>query len=110
MGSTAKTLIVLEGLKGKPVAELCNEHQISQAQYYHWRDQFLSHAHKAFETQKVEQRELRLRKENTKLKNLVGELTLELKKTTSCWIEARHVQEGAGKESSVAGSHRGDQG
>jgi hypothetical protein len=30
----AKTtaMIVVEGLKGKPVAELCAEHQISQAQ------------------------------------------------------------------------------
>jgi transposase-like protein len=36
-----KAMIVLEGLKGKPVAELCTEHQISQAQYYQWCDQFL---------------------------------------------------------------------
>jgi transposase-like protein len=26
-----KAMIVLEGLRGKPVAELCHEHQISQA-------------------------------------------------------------------------------
>jgi transposase-like protein len=47
----AKTtaLIVLEGLKGKTVAELCTEHQISQAQYDQWRDQCLAHAPKAFE-------------------------------------------------------------
>ena len=36
-----KAMIVLEGLKGRPVAELCNVHQICQAQYYQWRDQFL---------------------------------------------------------------------
>lgn len=29
-----KAMIVLEGLKGKPVAEICTEHQISQSQYY----------------------------------------------------------------------------
>ena len=29
-----KAAIVVQGLKGKPVAELCTEHQISQAQYY----------------------------------------------------------------------------
>ena len=29
-----KALIVLEGLKGKPIAEICTEHQISQSQYY----------------------------------------------------------------------------
>lgn len=32
-----KLLIVLEGLKGKPVAEICTEHQISQSQSYQWR-------------------------------------------------------------------------
>jgi hypothetical protein len=29
-----KAMIVLEGLKGKPVAGLCTEHQISQSLYY----------------------------------------------------------------------------
>jgi hypothetical protein len=28
-----KAMIVLEGLKGKPVAELCTEHAISQSLY-----------------------------------------------------------------------------
>jgi transposase-like protein len=42
-----KVMIVLEGLKGKPVAELCTEHQISQAQCDQWRAQFLAHAPKA---------------------------------------------------------------
>lgn len=45
----AKAMIALAGLKGKPVAELCTEHQISQAQYYQGWDQFLAHASKAFE-------------------------------------------------------------
>ena len=35
-----KALIVLEGLKGRPIGDLCAEHEISQAQYYQWRDQF----------------------------------------------------------------------
>ena len=29
-----KALVALEGLKGRPVAELCTEHQVSQSQYY----------------------------------------------------------------------------
>jgi transposase-like protein len=79
----AKTnaMIVLEGLKGQPVAEVCTEHQISQAQYYQWRDQFLAHAPKAFEVHEQSQREARLARENARLKTLVGELTLELKKS-----------------------------
>jgi transposase-like protein len=76
-----KAMIVLEGLKGKPVAELCNEHQLSQAQYYQWRDQFLAQAAKAFEVHEQSQREARLTQENARLKTLVGELTLELKKS-----------------------------
>jgi transposase-like protein len=41
--------IVLEGIQGKPVAEICHEHQSSQSQYSQWRDQFLAHAAHAFE-------------------------------------------------------------
>jgi transposase-like protein len=79
----AKTnaMIVIEGLKGKPVAELCHEHQISQAPYYQWRDQFLAHAPKAFEVHEHHQQEARLERENARLKTLVGELLLELKKS-----------------------------
>jgi transposase-like protein len=76
-----KAMIVIEGLKGKPVAELCAEHQISQAQYYQWRDQFLAHTSQAFEVHEQSQREARLARENARLKTLVGELTLELKKS-----------------------------
>ena len=76
-----KAMIVLEGLKGKPIAELCHEHQLSQAQYYQWRDQFLAHAATAFEVHEQSQREARLTQENARLKTLVGELTLELKKS-----------------------------
>jgi transposase-like protein len=72
-----KAMIVVEGLKGKPVAEICTEHQISQAQYYQWREQFLAHAAKAFEVQEQSQRDARLAREKAKLKTLVGELRLE---------------------------------
>ena len=74
-----KAMIVLEGLKGKAVAELCTEHQISQAQYYQGRDQFLAHAPKAFEVHEHHQKEARLERENARFKSLVGELLLELK-------------------------------
>ena len=79
--SKTKALIVLQGLKGKPVAELCTEHQISQAQFYQWRDQFLANASKTFDIRQQTQREARLEQENGRLKKLVGELTLELKKS-----------------------------
>lgn len=83
--SKTKALIVIQGLKGKPVAEVCNEHQISQAQYYQWRDQFLANAPKAFDTALTTQKEERQRKEIDRLKHMVGELTMELKKSEEVW-------------------------
>jgi transposase-like protein len=75
-----KAMIVLEGLRGKPVAEICTEHQISPSLYYQWRDQFLANVGKAFETQKRTREESRLEEENARLKKLVGELLLELRR------------------------------
>ena len=37
-----KGMIVLEGLKGKGVSDICLEYQISQTQYYRWKDRLLS--------------------------------------------------------------------
>jgi transposase-like protein len=79
--SQAKAVMVIEGLKGKPVAEICTEHHISQSPYDQWRDQFLAHAAKAFESHQATTKEVRLERENTRLKPLVGELTLALKKS-----------------------------
>jgi putative transposase len=76
-----KALIVLEGLKGNPIAEICTEHQISQSLYYQWRDQLLANAAHAFELHQHTRREAHLEQENTRLKKLVGELLLELKKS-----------------------------
>ncbi len=79
--SKTKAMIVMQGLRGKPISELCAEHLISQAQYYQWRDLFIANASKAFDVHQITQLEDRLRKENDKLKRVVGELTLEVKKT-----------------------------
>jgi transposase-like protein len=76
-----KARIVLEGLQGKAVAEICHEHQSSQSQYYQWREPFLAHAAHAFEAHQHTRTEARLAQENARLKTLVGELTLELKKS-----------------------------
>ncbi len=76
-----KALIVLQGLKGTPVSTLCTEHQVSQAQYYQWRDQLLANASKAFETHQQADQVARLTRENSQLKRLVADLTLEVKKT-----------------------------
>ena len=82
----AKAKIILEGVKGKPVAEICNEYQICQSQYYQWRDQFLSNLDKVFDAPQKASRETRLESEIQKLRALVGELTLELKKTDELFL------------------------
>jgi transposase-like protein len=86
--SKTKTKIVLEGLSGRPVSEICNEYGIHQNQYYSWRDKFLSEAHKAFESKKDGGEAIRLRKKNQELTQIIGSLTLtvELKKTEEDFI------------------------
>jgi len=79
--SEEKAKIVLQGLKGRNVAELCNEYQIHQTQYDKWRDRFLSDAPKLFDTAKQSKKEDRMAREVQKLKGIIGELTVELKKS-----------------------------
>jgi transposase-like protein len=79
-----KSMIVLQGLRGRSVGEICIEHQISQAQYYQWRDQFLANMHQVFVSN--ERREKALTRENVNLKRIIGELTVELKKVNE-WQE-----------------------
>ena len=76
-----KADIVLQGIQGRPVADICLEYEINQAQYYQWRDQFLSNRGAVFETGKANRKEQRLERENAKLKACVAELTLEVKKS-----------------------------
>ena len=80
--SKDKLTIVLEGLKGTvPLGELCAKFQISQSQYYKWRDQLLSNGPKVFDYGGVDRTTERLQHENQKLKRIIGELTVELKKS-----------------------------
>jgi transposase len=80
--SKDKLTIVLEGLKGKvPLGELCAKFQISQSQYYKWRDQLLANGQKVFDYGGVDRTTERLQHEVHKLKRIIGELTVELKKS-----------------------------
>ena len=84
--SKTKTKIVLEGLSGRPVSEICNEYGIHQNQFYIWRDKFLSEAHKAFDSKKDVSQLDRLRKKNQELTQIIGSITVELKKTEDEFI------------------------
>lgn len=78
-----KAMAVLEGLKGKPVPEICSEYQISQAHYYRWRDKFLANVHRVFAD--TTPREVALSRQVEDLKKVIGELTVELKKSGPDW-------------------------
>lgn len=75
-----KLSIVIEGIKGRLVADICNSYGISQAQYYRLRDQFFSNAEDSFTAQNPDKKHSQLLTENQQLKECVAELTLELKK------------------------------
>jgi transposase len=80
--SKDKLTIVLEGLKGQvPLGELCTKFQISQSLFYKWRDQLLNNAPKAFDRGGIDKTTERLQMEIQKLKRIIGELTVELKKS-----------------------------
>ena len=41
-GAKQRTQIVLEGLRGQPLTDLCRKYGISESQYHQWRDEFLA--------------------------------------------------------------------
>ncbi len=81
----AKAEIVIQGLKGRSVSEICNEFQIRQNQYYKWRDQFLKGFPQLFESSSS--REKSLIRENNHLKKIISDLTIELKKSDQEWLK-----------------------
>lgn len=76
-----KVKIVLEGLSGRSISEICSEYQIGQTQYYRWRDQFLARAYQAFDSDKDGSEIQRLKKKTVRYQQIIGSLTVELKKT-----------------------------
>ncbi len=82
--SKQKSQVVLEGLCGQiDINQLCQKYQISQAQYYKWRDQFLTNCHETFDIKKQSQKEQHLEGQIVKLKRIIGDLTIELKKAST---------------------------
>lgn len=77
-----KLRIVLEGLSGQiEISKLCSKYQIAQTQYYQWRDLLLKHGHQAFETKNQTKKEQHQEQEIQKLRRIIGDLTVELKKS-----------------------------
>jgi len=73
---------VLEGLSGQiEISKLCNKYRISQPLYYHWREQLLHFGQQTFEAKNITKKEKKLQNENQPLKQIIGDLTIELKKS-----------------------------
>ncbi|MBT6207083.1 MAG: transposase [Francisellaceae bacterium] len=76
-----KFKIVVEGLRSDVnIADLCTKYGVHQSQYYTWRDQFLREGEKVFQSKDADKREKSLQKEMDKMEQVIGKLTLELKK------------------------------
>lgn len=79
--SNTKVKVVMEGLSGRPVSEICNEFGIHQNLYYKWRDKLMSEAHKVFDSKNQVGEVERLKRKTAELERIIGSLTVELKKT-----------------------------
>ena len=74
-----KMAIVLDGLKGdKSVAEICREHQISQALYYRWRDRFLEAGQKGLSNGGREDETKVLQAQIERLEMIIGRQTMAI--------------------------------
>lgn len=80
-----KSQIILEGIKGRPVVDICAAYGVSQSLYYAWRDKFFANVSNVFEIDKRNGKEQRLLHENSKLKQSLAETILELKKIEEGW-------------------------
>ena len=77
--ATQKLEIVLAGLRGdRTVREVCRERQISETQYYGWRDQLLQAGQQRFAGKDERVGEGELRKKIAELERTLGRKTYEL--------------------------------
>lgn len=77
--ATQKLEIVLAGLRGdRTVREVCREHEVSETQYYGWRDQLLQAGAERFAGKPERIGEGELRKKISELERTLGRKTYEL--------------------------------
>jgi transposase-like protein len=71
-----KTQVVLQVLSGeKSLAEECREHQLTGQRVGNWKQQFLAHASRAFESEGANSAE---QARSAELEQRVGKLTMQL--------------------------------
>jgi transposase-like protein len=73
-----KLAIVLESLRNEtPIAEICRKHQISQTQFYKWRDKFLQGAKEYLEYGGQSKEIYQLKQKIKELERIIGRLAIE---------------------------------
>lgn len=66
----------------RPLSELCNEYGFRQSTYQYWMRELQAKGHQVFEPHKrSNKKEQHLKEEIKKLKSVIAELSIELKKT-----------------------------
>ena len=71
-----KTQLVLQVLSGeKSLAEVCREHQVTAQMVGNWKQQFLAHASRVFDSEAASSSE---QERIAELERMVGKLTMEL--------------------------------
>ena len=96
--SEEKIRIVLEGLKGEEsIAEICRVEDIAPALYYRWSKDFIEAGKRRLNGDTVREANTGevsgLRKENTDLKEVVAELTLDNRVLKKVYMVSNRVQE-----------------
>ncbi len=81
-----KLAVVLDGLKGRPVKEICREYGISDNQYYKWREEALNGMKGSLQDKRSKQcRDRSWEVERNRLLKLIGEqqLIIDIQKKIS---------------------------
>lgn len=78
-----KLAVIMDGLRGRPVKEICQEYGISEAQYYKWRDQGMALMKQGFEDKRQSANQS-VEADRNRLLKIIGEqqLIIDLQKKT----------------------------
>ena len=89
--SDEKLAVVLEGLKGRPVREICTEYGLKDTLYYKWRDEALKHLKTGFQDKHSKDfRDTSAEAERNRLLKIIGEqqLIIDLQKKIRRWCRS----------------------
>lgn len=84
-----KLAIVLEGLKGASVKEICTRHGVAETQYYRWRDQAMQSMQEGFVDKRRREHRNSDAAEKDRLLKIIGEQAAMMdlqKKLSKMWL------------------------